>query len=58
MGIQGGSTPRIAVRTADSLRSPDTSIYPAGEQLDVTIQQSKSFPRDGLLVSAGAANNL
>jgi len=42
MGIQGGSTPRIAVRADDSLRGPDTSLYPAGEQVDVT--RCKAYP--------------
>ena len=35
MGIQGGSTPRLAVRADDSLRCPDASIHPAGEPFDV-----------------------
>jgi hypothetical protein len=44
MGIQGGSTPRIAVRADDSLRSPDTTLYHAGEQVDVTICKARSLP--------------
>jgi len=38
MGIQSGSTPRLAVRADDSVRRPDTSLYPAAKQVDVATR--------------------
>ena len=44
MGIQGRSTPRIVVRADDPLRSPDTSLHHAGEQIDVAIYRVNPLP--------------